>query len=92
MGAVDVLLSQHRRSFAVTEVAWGRPDQLGDLVGVLKLRAIDLGDQVGIAEEDFGGGFDDARFARTGWSEKDQRADWAARMRQTGEINLIRDR
>src|SRR2546428_5930395 len=56
---------------------------------MLKLRAIDLCDQVGVAKKDLGGGLDDPRLARTCRSEEEERPDRAARMRQARQINLI---
>ena len=48
---------------AVAQVSWRRADQFGNLVRVLKLRAIHLDERTGISEQDLGRGFDDARLA-----------------------------
>src|SRR5262245_33182219 len=56
---------------------------------MLKLRAIDLCDQVGVAKKDFGGGLDDPCLARTRGSKEEQRPNRAARMRQTRQKDLI---
>src|SRR5215475_14034389 len=56
---------------------------------MLKLRAVDLCDQIGVAEEDLGGGLDYPRLARTRRPEEEQRSDRAARMSQAGQKDLI---
>src|SRR5215813_9498891 len=56
---------------------------------MLKLRAIDLCDQIGVVKQDLGGGFDDSRLARTRRPEEEQRPDRAARVRQTRQKDLI---
>src|SRR5262249_28841119 len=56
---------------------------------MLKLRAIDLCNQVGVAKKDLGGGLDDTRLARTRRPEEEQRPDRAARMRQARQEDLI---
>src|SRR5271157_297506 len=63
--------------FAVAEIPRGRADDLGDLVGVLEFGAVDLDDGAGAAEENFGGGFNDAGLAGAGGADKKQIADGA---------------
>src|SRR5579863_2719692 len=72
--------------FPVAEVTRGRANDLGDFVGVLELGAVDLDDGARAAEENFGGGFDDARFAGAGGAEEEQVADGpAGRVESSGE-------
>src|SRR5262249_45920467 len=87
--AIEVLLRQHRRSLTVSEVARRRTDQFRYLVRMLKLCAIDLCDQVGVAKEDLGGGLDYPRLARTRRPEEEQCSDRAARMSQARQKDLI---
>jgi hypothetical protein len=87
--AVEVLLRQHRRSLTVPEVTRRRTDQFRDFVRMLKLRAIDLCDQVGVTKKDLGGGLDDSRLARTCRPKKEQRPDRAARVSQARQEDLI---
>ena len=47
---IYVFLGQHRRGFAVAEIAWGRADQLRNFVRMLKLRAINFCHEIVIAE------------------------------------------
>jgi len=56
---------------------------------VLKLGAIDFHDTIGVAEENFGGRFDYARFPGTSRSEKQHRADRASRWIHTREKYLV---
>jgi hypothetical protein len=82
-------LGDQRMCFAVTEIAWGRTDQFCNFVGVLKFGAIYFDDGAGVAEENFGGGFDDARFAGTGGPEEEQVAHGTARRVQASTKNLV---
>jgi len=67
--AIEVLLSQHWRSFAVTDIPEGS-DQFRDFVRVLESRQFNLDDRVGIAKEDFGGGLNDAGLAGSRRTQK----------------------
>ena len=58
-------------------------------MGVLKLGAIDFYHGSFFAEQDFGGGFDDARLARACGPEKEQISDGAAGRVQAGTEHLI---
>src|SRR2546425_1486248 len=89
MHAIEVLLRQHRRSFAMAEISGGRPDQFGNLVRMLKLCAVDFYDQLMVAEENFGGGFNDARFTGASRPEKQHRANGSIQRIHAGEKNLI---
>ena len=73
----------------MAQVSRRRADQLGDFVRVLKLGAVDLDDRIWVAEQNFGGRFDDARFARTGRPEKQHRADRPVERIHAGEKNLV---
>ena len=89
MRPVEVLLREHRRSLAVTEISWRRTDQLRDFVRVLKLSAVDLHDAIRISEENFGGRFDDARLTGTRRTEEQHRADRPIHRIHPSEKNLI---
>ena len=82
-------LRDQRMSFAMAEIAWGRTDELGNFVRVLKFGAVHLDDETGIAEENFRGGFDDARFARTGRTEEEQIPNGTAGRVEAGAKDLI---
>src|SRR5580698_10580537 len=66
-------------SLAVTEVARGRSDELGDLMAVLELRAVDLDHGARIAGKGLGRGFDEAGFSRARWSKEQEVANGTAR-------------
>src|SRR5208337_68131 len=66
-------------SFAMPEIAWRRTDEFRDFVGVLEFRAVDFDDQVGIAKENFRGGFDNTGLSGTRGSEKEEVANRTAR-------------
>src|ERR1700722_20250038 len=76
-------------SFAMAQIAWGRADQLGDFMGVLKLRTVDFDYRAGITEQNFGGGFDDAGLPCPGGAQKEQIAHRASRRVQTSTENLV---
>src|ERR1700739_2753411 len=62
-------------SFAVAEIARRRTGDLGNFVRVLEFGAVDFDDGAWAAEENFGGGFDDAGLAGAGGAEEEQVAD-----------------
>src|SRR5882762_4393229 len=64
--------------FAMTQIAWGRANQLGNLVRVLELRAIDLYDRTSIPKKDLSGRFHNAGHSRTGRTEEQQIAHRSA--------------
>src|SRR5215467_14457068 len=66
-----------------------RANQLGNLVRVLKLRAIHLDDRAGVSKQNLRSGFHDARFARSRWSQKKQITDGTAWRIQTGAKHLV---
>src|SRR5213082_1612665 len=73
---------------AMAQIAGRRTNQLGNLVRVLELRAIDLYDRSSISKKDLGGSFHNARLSRTGWSEEQQVAYRAAGRLQSGTKHL----
>src|SRR5581483_10779882 len=79
MPLIQGLLSQQGVSFPVSEVSRRRADQLGNLVTVLELGAIDLDAGSCVSEERLGHCFNDSRFARTRRPEKEKiayRTSW----------------
>src|SRR5205085_1028448 len=64
--------------------------QLGDLVRVLELRAVDLHHGVIVVEQHFGGGLDDARLAGPGWPQEQHRADGATGVLHARQVDLIK--
>src|SRR5918912_2729048 len=76
----------------MAEVARRRADQLGDLVRVLKLRAVYLDDGVARAEENLGSRFNDVRLARSGRPQKQHRAERTRRIRHPRVEDLIQRR
>jgi hypothetical protein len=56
---------------------------------MLKFRAIDLDHQAGVAKEDFGRGFYDARLARTRRTEQQEISHWTSRRIQPGAEYLV---
>src|SRR5882762_7902872 len=73
---------------AMTQIAWRRANQLGNLVRVLELRAIDLYDRTSIPKKDLRGSFHNARLSRTGRTEEQQVAHRAAGRVQSGAKHL----
>src|SRR5687767_1298048 len=57
---------------------------------MLKLGAVDFHDRVWVAVENFRSRLDDARFSRTGWSEKQHRPDGPVWGIHPGEKDLIK--
>ena len=76
---IQHFLAQQRVRFAMPEISGRRADQFGDLVAVLKLGAVDLENRAGVADERFGGGFDQPGLARPGGSEETENFRWAGR-------------
>src|SRR5205814_8933755 len=73
---------------AMAQITGRRTNQLGNLVRVLELRAIDLYDRSSISKKDLGGSFHNARLSRTGWTEEQQVAYRAAGRIQSGTKHL----
>src|SRR6266567_3238519 len=74
--------------FAVAQVAWRRANQLGNLVRVLELRAINLDDCASIPKKDFRCRFHNARLSRTGWTQEQQVSHGTTGRVQTGAKDL----
>jgi hypothetical protein len=83
------LLRDQRMRLAVPEISRRRADQLGNLVRVLELGAINLEHRARIAEQHFRRGFDDARLPRPGGSEEQQVAHGTSRRVQPGAKHLV---
>src|SRR6266852_8873510 len=78
-------------SFAVAQIAGGRSDQLGNLVAVLELRAVDLDHGARVANQTLGHGLHQPGFSRAGGSEKKETPDgtrWAVHAREIGLIDV----
>src|SRR5437016_12465938 len=73
---------------ARAEIAGRRTNQLGNLVRVLELRAIDLYDRASIPQKDLRGSFHNPRLSGAGWTEKQQVAYRAAGRIQSGTKHL----
>src|SRR5260370_36601186 len=76
--------------FAMPQVARRRADQLGNFVGVLKFRAINLDHGAGIAKKNFGRSFHDTRLPRARRPEEQQvpyRTAWRV---QSGPKDLVK--
>ena len=73
----------------MSEITRGRTDQLGDLVAVLKLRAVDLDEGAWTAKKDFGRSLYNARLAGASRSQKQKITDRAVRHSHSRQINLI---
>ena len=82
-------LAQRRMRFAMPQISGRRADQLGDLMAMLELRAIDLDNGVRIAHQAFGHGFHQPGLARPGRAEEQEIADRAAGRLHAGEISLV---
>src|SRR5256885_12857650 len=75
MHAVEILLREHWRSLAVSQISRRRADQFRDFMRMLKLCAIDLYDRIRVAIQNFRCRLDDAGFSRAGGAQKQHRAD-----------------
>src|SRR5215475_22340 len=89
MITIQHLLGKNRPGLAVSEIAWGRADQFGYFVRMLKLGAIDLDHRIRIAEQNFGGGLDRTRFTRASRSQEEQCAKRLVRQSHLCEIDLV---
>ena len=81
-------LRDHGLGFAMAEIARRRADQLGDLVAVLELSAVNLNHGAVIAEENLSRRLDQASLAGACGSEKQQVGDGPAGSRKTCLVNL----
>ena len=73
--AIEILLRQHRAGFTMSQITRRRTDQLGYLVRVLKLGAVNPDNCIRVAEENLGSGFNDARFAGSCRPQEEHRTD-----------------
>src|SRR5207247_6065062 len=73
----------------MSEITRGRTDQLGDLMAVLKLRAVDLDEGAWTAKKDFGRSLYNARLAGASRSQKQKITDRAVRHSHSRQIDLI---
>src|ERR1700720_3060052 len=84
----ECFLSDQRMSLAVAQVARGGPDQLRDLMRMLKFTAIDLDDRTGVPKQNLCGGFHDARLSGPCGPLKQEAPYRAPRRVQAGAENL----
>src|SRR5207249_12137826 len=70
--------------FRSPQISRGRADQLGNLMRMLKFRAINLDHRTGFAKENLGSRFHNARLSRAGWPEK-QKIPYRAAGRRSEE-------
>ena len=73
----------------MSQVSGRRTDQLGDLVAVLELGAVDLDDRARILQQRLGGRFDDAGLSRAGRPQEQEVPDRAARGAHPRQMHLI---
>ena len=74
----------------MSKVAGRRTYQLGDLMGMLELGAVDFDDGVVVFEQNLGGGLYDPSLSRPGWSEKQHSSDGSARILHSRKEYLIK--
>src|SRR5439155_18921928 len=72
---VDRFLRQQGRRLTMAEVARRGADQFCDFMAMLKLRTVDLDKSSRTSKQNFGGGLNYSRFARTCWTQKEQVTD-----------------
>src|SRR5437867_7474977 len=73
----------------MSEITRGRTDQLGDLVALLQLRAVDLDEGAWTAKKDFARSLYNARLAGASRSQKQKITDRAVRHSHSRQIDLI---
>src|ERR1700674_4438831 len=76
-------------SLAVPKIPWGRTDELGDLVGVLELSAVNLDAGPGVPEERLSHSFDHACLTGAGGAQEEQISHRASGRIQTGQKHLV---
>src|SRR6516165_10476148 len=89
VGSRQRFLGNQRVRFAVTQVAWGRADQLGNLVRVLEFGTIHLDHKARVTEQNFGCGFDNPGFTGSGRPEEQQIANGTTWRVQAGTEDLV---
>src|SRR5258707_598039 len=75
---------------AMSQISGRRSDQFGDLVAVLKLRAVDLQQGARLAEQRLRHSLHHASLAAAGGAEEKEVADRASRRMQPSKVNLIK--
>src|SRR5262249_47456793 len=83
MTFVETGLAEHRRRFVVSDIAGRRPNQLGNLVTVLKLGTINFDDSVGSSEQYLGNRLDRSGLAGTRRSQEQKVSNRAPLGNQT---------
>src|SRR5437870_5659253 len=76
-------------SLTVPQISRRRADQLGYLMAVLELSAVDLDHRARVADETLSGRLDKPGFARAGRSEEQKISDRPAGTRQARHVRLI---
>src|ERR1700756_417722 len=89
MTFVQCFLRQQRMGFAMAEVSWRRTDELGNLVRVLELTAINFDAGMRIAEHCFRHGFHYAGLSGPRGSEEKQISDGTSGRIQSSHEHLI---
>jgi len=82
-------LRNQRMCLSMPQISRGRADQLGNLMRMLKFRAINLDHRTGFAKENLGSRFHNARLSRAGWPEKQKIPYRAAGRVQSGAKDLV---
>src|SRR5690242_502071 len=89
MVLIKGLLGQQRMGFAMPEISWGRPDQFGDFMTVLKLGAVDFNDGARVIEERLCRGLHCARLPRASGAQEQKVSDRSADRREPSEKSLV---
>src|SRR6266849_5206724 len=76
-------------SLPVSQISGRRADQLGNLMAVLELGAVDLDHCARVADEAFSGRLDKPGFARAGRPEEQKISDRPAGTRHARQVRLI---
>src|ERR1700681_4958808 len=76
-------------SLAMSQISGRRADQLGNLMTVLELRAIDLDHCTGVLQQRLSGSLYDPGFARPGRAQEQEIADGTPGGAHTGQMHLI---
>src|SRR5262249_22114170 len=86
---VQYFLTEKGMSFAVPEVSGRRSDELGDLMAVLKLRAINLDHRAAVSHQSFSSGFNQSCLAGAGRAEEQEISYWPTRADHARQIRLV---
>src|SRR5713101_4421165 len=74
----------------MSQVPRRRANQFRDFVRMLKLRAVNLNHRIRVAVKRLSRSFDHASLSRTGWSQKQHRADRAVTGTHASEKYLVK--